>query len=120
MTLIQMLLSGIPGGRVNAYCRMTYRHSVFRATGGDGGPHAYPRMAAECLRQQFISPEEKKRTMKTTLTRLWTEDEGQDLIEYGLLLALITLLSIASIKTIGTTVATIFNNAVNNLQTNTQ
>jgi pilus assembly protein Flp/PilA len=57
--------------------------------------------------------------MKNFLVRLWREEEGQDLIEYGLLLVLITLLAIASITAIGKAVSDIFNNAAANLSTAT-
>ena len=53
------------------------------------------------------------------LTRLWKEEEGQDLVEYGLLLALITLLAIASLKSIGNTISSIFSNAAANLNSAT-
>lgn len=53
--------------------------------------------------------------MKIFLKRLWKEEEGQDLVEYGLLLVLITLLAITSIGTIGNAVSDIFNNAAKNL-----
>ena len=43
--------------------------------------------------------------------RLWKEEDGQDLIEYGLLLVLVALLSVAFITTIGQKLSTIFSNA---------
>jgi pilus assembly protein Flp/PilA len=49
--------------------------------------------------------------MMNFLKKLWKDEEGQDLIEYGLLLALITLATITSIGTIGDKVADIFSNA---------
>jgi pilus assembly protein Flp/PilA len=53
--------------------------------------------------------------MRGFLKRLWEEEQGQDLIEYGLLLALITLAAIASLKTISNAISNIFNNAATNL-----
>jgi pilus assembly protein Flp/PilA len=53
--------------------------------------------------------------MRNLLKRLWQEEEGQDLIEYGLLLALITLAAIASLKTISNAISNIFSNAASNL-----
>jgi pilus assembly protein Flp/PilA len=50
-------------------------------------------------------------TMKNLMIRLWKEEEGQDLVEYGLLLVLIALVAIASITTIGSSVSKIFSNA---------
>jgi Flp pilus assembly pilin Flp len=46
-----------------------------------------------------------------TLARLWREEEGQDLIEYVLLVALIALAGLASFPALGNSIASIFNNA---------
>jgi pilus assembly protein Flp/PilA len=51
--------------------------------------------------------------MMNILKRLWKEEEGQDLIEYALLVALIALGAAAAFPTIGTTIHTIFVNANN-------
>jgi pilus assembly protein Flp/PilA len=53
--------------------------------------------------------------MKSLLIRLWKEEEGQDLVEYALLLVLLALVASAAIKTVGTSVNTIFTNANTNL-----
>lgn len=50
--------------------------------------------------------------MKKLVMRLWREEEGQDLVEYGLLLVLLALISVATIKTLGSAVSNIFSNAV--------
>lgn len=49
--------------------------------------------------------------MKSFLMRLWKEEDGQDLIEYGLLLVLVALLSVTFITGIGTALSKIFSNA---------
>jgi len=49
--------------------------------------------------------------MKIILKRLWKEEEGQDLIEYALLVALIALGAAAVFPTIGTTISGIFTRA---------
>jgi len=49
--------------------------------------------------------------MKNFLVRLWKEDEGQDLIEYGLLLVFIALIAVASLSTIQTALNKIFSNS---------
>jgi pilus assembly protein Flp/PilA len=46
--------------------------------------------------------------MKQLIVRLIREDEGQDLIEYGLLVGIITVAAIAFITTIGTRVSGYF------------
>jgi Flp pilus assembly pilin Flp len=44
----------------------------------------------------------------THLTTLRRNDEGQDLLEYALLVALIAIVAVAAVTTAGTTVAGIF------------
>ena len=50
--------------------------------------------------------------MKSFVTRFVRDDAGQDLIEYGLLIGIITVACIASIKTIGTKVSGYFSDLV--------
>ena len=47
--------------------------------------------------------------MHALLSRAWSDDQGQDLIEYALMLTLILLVSVAAIQGIGTSVSNIFN-----------
>jgi pilus assembly protein Flp/PilA len=44
------------------------------------------------------------------LRALVTNDEGQDLLEYALLVALIALVAVGAVTAAGTSVQTIFNN----------
>jgi pilus assembly protein Flp/PilA len=53
--------------------------------------------------------------MKSLLSRLWREEEGQDLTEYALLLVLIALVAIAAITQVGQAVSNVFSNAAANL-----
>jgi len=55
--------------------------------------------------------------MKNLLKRLWSEEEGQDLTEYALLLVLLTLAAIGSLSTLATAVNGVFRNAAANLTT---
>jgi pilus assembly protein Flp/PilA len=48
--------------------------------------------------------------MRSVFVRFIRNDEGQDLIEYGLLGGLITALVVAAITTIGQRVVTLFDN----------
>ena len=50
-------------------------------------------------------------SMKNILMRLWKEEEGQDLLEYALLIVLIVLVAAAAINPLGTAIAKVFNNA---------
>ena len=45
------------------------------------------------------------------MKRLWKEEEGQDLLEYALLLVLIVLVAAAAVNPLGGTIAQIFTNA---------
>jgi len=55
--------------------------------------------------------------MKNALLRLWREEEGQDLIEYALLLVLLSLAAVASLSSLASAINSVFNTAVANLTT---
>jgi len=44
----------------------------------------------------------------TRITQLLLKDDGQDLIEYGLLAALIALAAIVGVTTLGNTISSVF------------
>jgi pilus assembly protein Flp/PilA len=48
------------------------------------------------------------RQVLRALGRVARRDDGQDLIEYGLLAALIALVAIAGVSTLGNTISTVF------------
>jgi pilus assembly protein Flp/PilA len=48
--------------------------------------------------------------MKLLMIRLMTRDDGQDLIEYGLLIGIITLASVLAVVSIGGKVNSYFSN----------
>jgi pilus assembly protein Flp/PilA len=53
----------------------------------------------------------RESNMQNLLKRLWQDEEGQDLVEYALLLVLIALAAAATIKTLGTSINAVFTNA---------
>lgn len=55
--------------------------------------------------------------MKAFWTKLWKEEEGQDLTEYALLLVLIALASVTAIGTLATAIENTFTNAAAGLST---
>jgi pilus assembly protein Flp/PilA len=57
--------------------------------------------------------------MKNLLMRLWREEEGQDLVEYVLLVVVIALTCIAGMTTLATDINTAFTNAGTNLTNGT-
>lgn len=46
--------------------------------------------------------------MKNILMRLWREEEGQDLLEYALLITLIVLVAAAVIAPLGTDIGNVY------------
>ena len=53
--------------------------------------------------------------MKNLLVRLWKEEEGQDLVEYGLLLVLVALGAVAGMSTLASDINTVFGSAGSDL-----
>jgi pilus assembly protein Flp/PilA len=51
------------------------------------------------------------------LKRLWQEEAGQDLVEYGLLLTLVALVAVISMKTVGSAIKNVFSTAATNIST---
>jgi Flp pilus assembly pilin Flp len=57
--------------------------------------------------------------MKNIMMRLWKEEEGQDLLEYALLITLIVLVAAATINPLGSTIGAVYTNANTCLTTHT-
>ena len=55
--------------------------------------------------------------MMNLMKRLWKEEEGQDLVEYALLVVLISLGAIAAMKNLASGISDAFSNAVAQLTT---
>jgi pilus assembly protein Flp/PilA len=53
--------------------------------------------------------------MKNLLKKLWQEEEGQDLVEYALLLVLLSLAAIGSLAALATAINGVFSKAATNL-----
>jgi Flp pilus assembly pilin Flp len=51
----------------------------------------------------------------TFLLRLWKEDHGQDLVEYALLLVLISLGAVISMRSLASAISDTFSNAAKDL-----
>jgi Flp pilus assembly pilin Flp len=54
--------------------------------------------------------------MQSFLHRLWADDQGQDIAEYAVMLAVILLLVVGTIRLIGTNASSTFSNVASNLQ----
>jgi pilus assembly protein Flp/PilA len=51
------------------------------------------------------------------MKRLWQEEEGQDLVEYGLLVVLISLFAVVAMKGLANGISDAFSNATTQLTT---
>ena len=54
--------------------------------------------------------------MQSLIKRLWADDQGQDIAEYAVMLAVILLLVVGTIRLIGTNANSTFSNVASNLQ----
>ena len=57
--------------------------------------------------------------MGTLLLRLWTEESGQDLTEYALLVVLLALAAILGMNNLASAINNVFSSAASNLTANT-
>jgi pilus assembly protein Flp/PilA len=55
--------------------------------------------------------------MKQLIRRFWTDESGQDMVEYALLLVLITLVVIVALRIMGPVISNFFNDVSDNLNT---
>jgi len=54
--------------------------------------------------------------MTARLRRLWSEDEGQDIAEYAVMLAVILVLVVGTVRLIGSNANNAFSNVASSLQ----
>ena len=54
--------------------------------------------------------------MRALLSRLWTADEGQDIAEYAVMLAVILVIVVGTIRLIGSNANTVFSSAASSIQ----
>jgi Flp pilus assembly pilin Flp len=54
--------------------------------------------------------------MQNLLQRLWREDEGQDIAEYAVMLAVILVLVVGTVRLIGTQSNTVFSQVASSIQ----
>jgi pilus assembly protein Flp/PilA len=52
-----------------------------------------------------------EKNMKNVVMKLWKEEEGQDLVEYGLLVVLISLFAVVAMKGLANGISDAFSNA---------
>jgi Flp pilus assembly pilin Flp len=54
--------------------------------------------------------------MSELLRRFWSEDEGQDIAEYAVMLAVILVLVVGTIRLIGSNANNVFSNTASSIQ----
>jgi len=54
--------------------------------------------------------------MTRLLRRLWSEDKGQDIAEYAVMLAVILVLVVGTIRLVGSNANNVFSNVASSLQ----
>jgi Flp pilus assembly pilin Flp len=54
--------------------------------------------------------------MSDLLRRIWTEDEGQDIAEYAVMLAVILVIVVGTVKLIGSNANNVFSNVASSLK----
>lgn len=54
--------------------------------------------------------------MLKTIQRLWSEDEGQDIAEYAVMLAVILVLVVGTVRLIGSNANNVFSNVASSIQ----
>ena len=76
-----------------------------------------PRESRDCLGIGYEGYTFSEENMKQLLKRLWSDEEGQDLTEYALLLVLLTLAAIGSLSSLATAINGVFSSVTTNLNT---
>ena len=54
--------------------------------------------------------------MSNLMRRLWSDEEGQDIAEYAVMLAVILVLVVGTIRLIGSNANTVFSNVASSIQ----
>ena len=57
--------------------------------------------------------------MRKTLRRLWEDSEGQDLVEYALLVVMVSLFSVAAMKGLANGISNVYSKAATQLSSAT-
>ena len=56
------------------------------------------------------------KNMMQTISRLWRDEQGQDIAEYAVMLAVILIIVVGTIRLIGTNANSTFSNVASSLQ----
>jgi Flp pilus assembly pilin Flp len=61
-------------------------------------------------------PDPKEMVMTSLLTQLWSNDDGQDIAEYAVMLAVILVIVVGTIRLIGSNANTVFSQVASSVQ----
>jgi pilus assembly protein Flp/PilA len=69
-------------------------------------------------KKKLTTPEQNllEALMQHFLARLWNEEQGQDIAEYAVMLAVILVIVIGTIQLIGSNANTVFSNVASSIQ----
>lgn len=65
---------------------------------------------------KFHAWQEKRTMFKKLVRRLWCEQEGQDIAEYAVMLAVILVIVVGTIRLIGSNANNVFSNVASSIQ----
>ncbi len=66
--------------------------------------------------QTFGFTKTKEKCMAAFLQKLWTDDQGQDIAEYAVLVAAILIIVVGTIRLVGSNSNTVFSNVASSVQ----
>lgn len=69
-----------------------------------------------CLHHGYASLSRLEAHMAELIRRIWSEDEGQDIAEYAVMLAVILVLVVGTIRLIGTNANNAFSTVASSIQ----
>jgi Flp pilus assembly pilin Flp len=80
-----------------------------------GGVH-YVRTKSSVLPFEELTTTWRVRIMSLWMRRLWSEDEGQDIAEYAVMLAVILVLVVGTVRLIGSNANNAFSSVASSIQ----
>lgn len=69
----------------------------------------------EWFSRRYMRPK-RRGPMVTFVLNLWSHDDGQDIAEYAVMLAVILVIVVGTIRLIGSNASTVFSQAASSLQ----
>jgi Flp pilus assembly pilin Flp len=75
-----------------------------------------PQSAQGCLLEAPEDDSPQERNMSQAIYRLWSEEQGQDIAEYAVMLAVILVIVVGTIRLIGSNANTVFSQVASSIQ----